>query len=323
MKVLIIGGGGFVGQKLARRLAKGGTLRGQKIETLVLADVVDPAGIDAPFAVETATCDISNPADVDALIGSDVDVIYLLAAIVSGQAEVDLDLGYEINMSGTMNVLQRCRALPHAPVVVFTSSIAVFGGDEMNVISDTTIPNPQTSYGAQKAIGELLVNDFSRRGLIDGRGVRLPTISVRPGKPNRAASGFMSSIFREPLNGQTANCPVSRDFPHFYLSPRICIENLVRVAEVPAEDFGSNRCMTMPGQNLTIGEMIYAMTAVVGPEPAKLITYDPQPEVWEIAKGWQFEIETKKARALGLVSDDSFEDNIRYYIEDDQPYHNA
>ncbi|MFX4228708.1 MAG: NAD-dependent epimerase/dehydratase family protein [Porticoccaceae bacterium] len=163
---------------------------------------------------------------MDALIGSDVDVIYLLAAIVSGQAEVDLDLGYDINMSGTMNVLQRCRALPHAPVVVFTSSIAVFGGDEINVISDTTIRNPQTSYGAQKAIGELLVNDFSRRGLIDGRGVRLPTISVRPGKPNRAASGFMSSIFREPLNGQTANCPVSRDFPHFYLSPRKCIENL-------------------------------------------------------------------------------------------------
>lgn len=321
MKVLIIGGGGFVGQKLGRRLAARGTLRGETITEMVLADVVDPATFDAPFALETATCDISKPDEVNALITEDTDVIYLLAAIVSGQAEVDLDLGYDINMMGTMNVLQRCRALPHAPVVVFTSSIAVFGGDLPDVITDQTIPNPQTSYGAQKAIGELLVNDFSRRGLIDGRGVRLPTISVRPGKPNRAASGFMSSIFREPLNGQTANCPVSRDFPHFYLSPRTCIENLIKVAEVPAEDFGPNRCMTMPGQNLTIGEMIDAMTAVVGPEAAELITYEPQPEVWAIAKGWQFTIQTDKARKLGLTSDGSFEDNIRYYLEDDQPFH--
>lgn len=319
MKILIVGGGGFVGQKLAHSLAKRGTMRGEAIDTLVLADVVDPARVDAPFAVETATCDISDAAQVNQLISEDVDVIYLLAAIVSGQAEEDLDLGMRINMMGTLNVLERCRALPHAPVVVFTSSVACFGGDLPDVITDQTLLNPQTSYGAQKAIGELLVNDYSRRGLIDGRGFRLPTISVRPGKPNRAASGFMSSIFREPLNGIASNCPVSRDFPHFYLSPRKCIENLIKGAEIPAEDFGPNRCMTMPGQNLTIGEMIDAMTAVAGPEPEKLITYEADDAVWAIAKGWQFKFETKKALALGLTADESFEDNIRYYIEDDQP----
>jgi nucleoside-diphosphate-sugar epimerase len=319
MKVLILGGGGFVGQKLAKSLAARGTLRGQAIDTLVLADIVDPPMVDAPFGVETATCDISNADQVDHLISQDVDVIYLLAAIVSGQAEEDLDLGLRINMMGTLNVLERCRALPYAPVVVFTSSVACYGGDLPDVITDQTLLNPQTSYGAQKAIGELLINDYSRRGLIDGRGFRLPTISVRPGKPNRAASGFMSSIFREPLNGIASNCPVSRDFPHFYLSPRKCIENLIKGAEIPAEDFGKNRCMTMPGQNLTIGEMIDAMTAVVGPEPEKLITYEADEAVWAIAKGWQFTIKTDKARALGLSADDSFEDNIRNYIKDDQP----
>lgn len=319
MKILIVGGGGFVGQKLAHSLALRGTMRGDAIDTLVLADVVDPATVEATFAVETATCDISDAAQVNQLISEDVDVVYLLAAIVSGQAEEDLDLGMRINMMGTLNVLERCRALPHAPVVVFTSSVACFGGDLPDVITDQTLLNPQTSYGAQKAIGELLVNDYSRRGLIDGRGFRLPTISVRPGKPNRAASGFMSSIFREPLNGIASNCPVSRDFPHFYLSPRKCIENLIKGAEIPAADFGQNRCMTMPGQNLTIGEMIDAMTAVAGPEPEKLITYEADDAVWAIAKGWQFKFETKKALALGLTADESFEENIRYYIEDDQP----
>jgi nucleoside-diphosphate-sugar epimerase len=319
MKILILGGGGFVGQKLARSLAARGTLRGEAIDTLVLADIVDPPVVEAGFAVETTTCDISDTTQVAKLISYDIDVIYLLAAIVSGQAEEDLDLGMRINMMGTLNVLERCRALPHAPVVVFTSSVACYGGDLPDVITDQTLLNPQTSYGAQKAIGELLINDYSRRGLIDGRGFRLPTISVRPGKPNRAASGFMSSIFREPLNGITSNCPVSRDFPHFYLSPRKCIENLIKGAEIPAEDFGKNRCMTMPGQNLTIGEMIDAMTTVAGPEPEKLITYEPDDAVWAIAKGWQFTIETDKARALGLSADESFEENIRYYIEDDQP----
>ncbi|PRY86905.1 D-erythronate dehydrogenase [Donghicola tyrosinivorans] len=319
MKVLIIGGGGLVGQKLARALAARETLRGAPISSLVLADVIDPAQVDAPFEVQTVTCDIADPASVASVIDADTDVIYLLAAIVSGQAEEDMTLGYQINMMGTMNVLERCRELASKPVVVFTSSIAVYGGEVADPIIDDSFLNPQTSYGAQKAIGELLINDYSRKGIVDGRGFRLPTISVRPGKPNRAASGFMSSIFREPLNGQEAVCPVDPDFPHYYLSPRKCIENLIKGAEIPAQDLGKNRCMMMPGRMWTIDQMIEAMRNVCGPEPEKLIRWEEQPEILAIVKGWRFDLRPEKALRLGLTADDSFEDNIRYYLEDDKP----
>jgi D-erythronate 2-dehydrogenase len=319
MKILIIGGGGLVGQKLGRALAARGTLRGQEISALTLSDIVDPPVLEAPFPVLTSLCDISDRASVDALIDADVDVIYLLAAIVSGQAEEDLDLGLRINMTGAFNVFDRCRALGTNPVVVFTSSNAVYGGEVPDPITDHTFLNPQTSYGAQKAIGELLLNDYSRKGLLDGRGFRLPTIAVRPGKPNRAASGFMSSIIREPLNGQEAICPVDRDFPHYYLSPRRCIENLVLGAELKAEDLGQNRCMIMPGRTWTIGQMIDALTAVAGPEPAKLIRFEDQPEIQRIVKGWRFDYRPEKAPKLGLRADESFEENVRYYMEDDLP----
>ncbi|HSF91089.1 MAG TPA: D-erythronate dehydrogenase [Paracoccaceae bacterium] len=319
MNILIIGGGGLVGQKVARALAARGELRGKEISKITLADIVDPAPVEATFPVETVSCNITDPASVAQSLTADVDVIYLLAAIVSGQAEEDFDLGYQINMYGTINVLERCRELGTKPVVVFTSSIAVYGGEVADPIIDDTFLNPQTSYGAQKAIGELLLNDYSRKGIVDGRGFRLPTISVRPGKPNRAASGFMSSIFREPLNGQEAVCPVGRDFPHYYLSPRKCVENLIKGAEIAAEDLGQNRCMMLPGRMWTIGQMIDAMDAVVGPEPAKLIRFEEQPAVWEIVKGWRFDMRPQKSLKLGLTADESFEDNIRYYLEDDKP----
>lgn len=222
-------------------------------------------------------------------------------------------------MMGTLNVLERARELGNKPRVVFTSSIAVYGGEVPDPIVDHTFLNPQTSYGAQKAVGELLVNDYSRKGYIDGVGFRLPTISVRPGKPNRAASSFMSSILREPLNGQEAICPVDADFPHYYLSPRKCVENLIKGAELKAEDLGQNRCMMMPGRMWTIGQLIEAMTSVAGPEPAKLIKWEAQPEIQKIVKGWRFDLRPEKAIKLGLSADDSFEDNVRYYIEDDRP----
>jgi nucleoside-diphosphate-sugar epimerase len=320
MKVLIIGGGGVVGQKLARALAARGRLRGREIATLTLADIVDPAPVpsDGP-AVEALRCDIADPASVAETITAETDVIYLLAAIVSGQAESDFDLGYRINMQGVLNVLERCRALGTKPVLVFSSSIAVFGGEPPDPIGDATLLNPQTSYGTQKAIGEMLLNDYSRRGFVDGRGFRLPTISVRPGKANLAASSFMSSIIREPLNGVEAVCPVSDEFEHYYLSPRQCVENLIRGAEVEAEALGLNRCMTMPGRRWSIRQLIDAMTAVAGPEPAKLIRWESQPEVERIVRGWRFDIHAAKAEALGLSADSSFEDNVRYYIEDDRP----
>ena len=317
MKVLIIGGDGLVGRKLAAALAARATLRGRPIDELVLADIVEAPVPPAPFPVRTRRCDIADAASVTATIDAGTDVIYLLAAVVSAHAEEDLDAGLATNMTGTLNVLQRCRALGPRPVLVFTSSIVVHGGDSPQPYTDHTAANPQTSYGAQKAIGELLVTDFSRRGFIDGRGFRLPTISVRPGKPNRAASGFMSSIFREPLQGRTANCPVDPDFNHYYLSPRKCTENLIRGAELKAEDLGLNRCMTMPGRVWTITRMIEAMTAVAGPAPAKLITWNERPDLAPILKGWRMDMRADRAEALGLSADESFEDNIRYFLEDD------
>ena len=320
MNVLIIGGGGFVGQKLARALVARGELNGKALSSINLVDVMEPGAIDGgSIPVNTSICDITNTASVAAAVTADTDVIYLLAAIVSAHAEEDFDAGWSINMMGTLNVLERARELGNKPRVVFTSSIAVYGGEVPDPIVDHSFLNPQTSYGAQKAVGELLINDYSRKGYIDGVGFRLPTISVRPGKPNRAASSFMSSILREPLNGQEAVCPVDADFPHYYLSPRKCVENLIKGAELKAQDLGQNRCMMMPGRMWTIGQLIDAMTKVAGPEPAKLIKWEAQPEIQKIVKGWRFDLRPEKSLKLGLTADESFEDNIRYYIEDDRP----
>jgi len=320
MNILIIGGGGVVGQKLAHALIARGHLRAREISRITLADIADPDVISGThIPVNRVTCDITDPGSVAAAMPEGTDVIYLLAAIVSGQAEAEFETGYRVNLTGTMNVLDRARALGTCPVVVFTSSMAVYGGDVPDPITDLSFLNPQTSYGAQKAMGELLVTDYSRKGFIDGRAFRLPTISVRPGKPNLAASSFMSSIFREPLNGKQAVCPVTRDFPHYYLSPRKCAENLIRGAELDAAGLGQNRAMIMPGRMWTIGQMIDAMDAVAGPEPAKLINWEDQPDIQRIVKGWRFDLRPERALALGLTADESFEDNIRYYLEDDLP----
>ena len=319
MHILILGGAGFLGRKLALALADRGTLRGRTIERLTLADLSAPEPIEASFPVETSACDVADRASVDAAIGADADVIFHLAAVVSSHAEEDFDAGMQVNLFGTLNVLERCRALGTAPVVVFTSSLAVFGGDVPDPIEDWTVPSPQTSYGTQKAVGELLLHDYSRRGYVDGRGFRLPTISVRPGKPNRAASSFMSSIVREPLNGDTAVCPVGPEFEHYYLSPRRCVENLILGAEIDAAALGQARSMTMPGRRWSIRQVVDAMTAVAGPEPAARIEWREQPDIARIVQGWRYDYNPRKALALGLEADDAFEENVRYYLEDDQP----
>lgn len=320
MNIVIIGGGGFLGQKLAHALVARGTLDGDPIRRITLADVNPPAGIgDASVPVDTTLCDITDPASIARVVTSDTHVIYHLAAVVSAHAEAEFEDGMQINLFGTYNILERCRNLGTAPRVIFTSSIAVYGGEVPDPITETSLLNPQTSYGTQKAIGELLVNDYARKGYVDGRGVRLPTISIRPGKPNRAASSFMSSILREPLNGQEANCPVDEDFLHYYLSPRRCVENLIRTAEIPADDLGRNRILQMPGRTLSIRQMIDAMTAVAGPEPARSITWQPDDAIRSIVGGWRFDIHADRALALGMEADAGFEDNVRYYIEDDRP----
>lgn len=203
------------------------------------------------------------------------------------------------------------------PVVVYASSVAVHGGEEPEVVPDGVELNPQTSYGTQKAMGELLLNDMTRRGYMDGRGLRLPTVSIRPGRANAAASGFMSSIFREPLQGEPANCPVGKDYAVWHSAPRTVIDNLVLAAEIDGEAFGPNRCVNLPGRTDTIGEMIEAMTRVAGPEAAERITWEKDPEVERIVTGWRMRFRPEKALRLGFKADRSFEDNVRWFLEDD------
>lgn len=317
MRVLITGGGGFLGTKLARALAKKGEIRGRAITHMTQADLAAPEAVDAPFPVEGLALDIGDRAAVDAAFETPPDAIFHLAAVVSGQAEAEFDIGMRVNLYGTINILEAARAAGNVPILVFTSSVAVFGGEIPEVIEDWTCLNPQTSYGAQKAAGEMLVTDFSRKGFIDGRGLRLPTVTVRPGKPNAAASSFMSSIFREPLQGEEANCPVSEDYPIWNSAPRTVVANLVHAAEVPAEDWGENRCLAIPGQTNTVAEMVRAMTNVAGSNAAGLITWKPDPFVQKICDGWRAHLNPQKAIRLGFHRDKGFEDNIRWFLEDD------
>ena len=321
MKILITGGGGFIGQKLAKKLCETGTLNQQKITEITLADVQEPAVFEASIPVRRIVSDISSASDVDALFEGKPDVIYHLAAIVSGAAEANFDLGMRINLGGTINVLDAARKLGEAsgtpPMVIFASSVAVHGGEAPDTVIDGVELNPQTSYGTQKSIGELLLQDYSRKDFIDGRGLRLPTVSIRPGKANAAASSFMSSIFRDTLQGDNSNCPVGRDFPVWHTAPRTIVENLIHAASIPAADFGYNRNLNLPGRTDTIGEMIDAMTAVAGPEAENRITWDTDTVIEKIVIGWRARFAPEKALSLGFKADTSFADSVRYFLEDD------
>ncbi|MCC7645884.1 MULTISPECIES: D-erythronate dehydrogenase [unclassified Janthinobacterium] len=320
MKVLITGGAGFLGQRLARRLLAQGQLTDshgqlQTISELVLVDVV--AAHDFNDArVNVVTGDIADGALMRATIDAQTTSIFHLAAIVSGQAEADFELGMRINLDASRLLLDICRELGHKPKVVFTSSVAVYGGKLPDVVQDTTALNPQSSYGAQKAIGELLLNDYSRRGFVDGRVLRLPTISVRPGKPNKAASSFASGIIREPLNGEGAVCPVSTDLRLWLLSPRGAIASLIAGHELAGEAFGASRTVNLPGLSVSVGEMIAALEQVAGSEVTKRISYAPDPAVERIVKSWPGAWDTARAEALGLTADADFASIIRAYIDD-------
>lgn len=317
MRVLITGGGGFLGQKLATALGKAGILRGRKITALVLADVAAPVLKGLPFPVEGVACNISDANAVSSLMPQPFDVIFHLAAIVSGQAEADFDLGLQVNLFGTLNLLQAARAAGNCPVVVYASSIAAHGGEEPEVIVDGLELNPQTSYGTQKVMGELLLNDMSRRKMVDGRGLRLPTVSIRPGKANAAASSFMSSIFRDTMQGESSNCPVAKDYPIYHTAPRTVIANLIHAAELDGKAFGTNRCINLPGRTDTVAEMIAAMTLVAGGEPASRITWNPDPVIQAIVKGWRGHVRPEKALRLGFCADVSFADTVRWFLADD------
>ena len=317
MKVLVIGAAGMVGRKLVAALLAAGQVGGQAIASLALADVIRPAVPEAPFPVTTTVIDLSSPEAATVLIDDRPDLIFHLAAIVSGEAEADFEKGYRINLDGTRLLLEAIRLAAYRPRLVFTSSIAVFGEPLPPVIGDSQGHTPLTSYGTQKAIGELLLADYSRRGFVDGIGIRLPTIAVRPGLPNKAASGFFSSIIREPLVGQEALLPVAETVRHWFASPRAAIGFLMHAATLDTDLLDNQRNLSMPGLSATVGEQIAALGRVAGPKATALIRRQPDEIIAGIVAGWPQAFDASRAKALGFVGETSFDEIIRIHIEDE------
>ncbi len=320
MNILIIGAAGMVGRKLTQRLLSTGELGDSLISGLTLVDVVEPEKpAVAAFPVETGVADLSEPGIAEKLVASRPDTIFHLAAIVSGEAEADFEKGYRINLDGTRYLLEAIRKVGdgYRPRLVFTSSIAVFGAPFPEAIGDEFFSTPLTSYGAQKAIDELLLSDYTRKGFVDGVGIRLPTICVRPGKPNKAASGFFSGIIREPLAGQEAVLPVDESVRHWHASPRSAVGFLIHAATIDGEKLGARRNVTMPGLSVTVGEQIEALRRIAGDKVTARIRREPDPVIMKIVEGWPRNFSPDRARALGFVAEQSFDDIIRIHIDDE------
>jgi nucleoside-diphosphate-sugar epimerase len=321
MKVLVIGAAGMVGRKLVAALLAAGRVGGRDIAALTLADVIEPVTPAATIPIISVATDVSSPGAAEALIADRPDLIFHLAAIVSGEAEADFEKGYRINLDGTRYLFEAIRLAgmqqAYKPRVVFTSSIAVFGEPLPEVIGDTQQHTPLTSYGTQKAIGELLLADYSRRGFFDGVGIRLPTIVVRPGKPNKAASGFFSGILREPLAGMEAILPVTEDVRHWFASPRAAVGFLLHAASLDTGPLGARRNLTMPGLAATVGEEIAALERVAGAKAVGLIRREPDETIIRIVAGWPKAFDARRASGLGFVGDASFDEIIRIHIEDE------
>jgi len=318
MRILITGAAGMVGRKLIARLAKDGTLRGRKITALDLHDIVPPqAPAMEGVTVTTHTGDLASVGASESLVASRPDVVFHLAGIVSGEAEANFDLGYRVNLDGTRALFDAIRLAAISPRVVFTSSIAVFGAPFPEVIPDEFHPTPLTSYGAQKLMSEVLLADYTRRGFFDGIGIRLPTICVRPGKPNKAASGFFSGIIREPLAGHEAILPVPRSVVHTHASPRSAVNFLIHAAGIDGAAVGPRRNLTMPGVGVSVGEQIEALERVAGAKVAGLIREVPDETIWAIVRGWPTRFEAKRSRELGFGAETSFDEIIRAHIDDE------
>ena len=308
MKILITGGGGFIGSRLAAALKKK-----HPEAKVTLLDMAFPPGLEREF-----TCiagDVAAPEVIAKALGNDTDSVFHLAAVVSGGAEADFDLGYRVNLDGTRHLLEACRKLAKPPKVVFASSVAAFGGQLPEVLDDSTTPTPQTSYGTQKVIGEYLIADFTRKGMIDGRSLRLPTIVVRPGKPNLAASSFASGIIREPLNGVVAECPVPDTTGVWILSPKRVVEAFVHAHQLPGSAWPSSRVVNLPGITLSVREMIDAMGRVAGKAAAGRVKFVPDARIQAIVKTWPVRFATPRALAMGFTADADFESVVRDYIE--------
>jgi nucleoside-diphosphate-sugar epimerase len=316
MQVLIVGAAGMIGRKLTARLVADGNLGGREIERLTLVDVVAPASPDG--RAESIAADLTAPGEVERLVESRPDLIVHLAAVVSGEAESDFEKGYRVNLDGTRALLDAIRAADgYRPRLVFTSSIAVYGPPLPDRIPEDFQEAPLTSYGTQKAIGELLLADYTRRGFVDGIGLRLPTICIRPGRPNKAASGFFSSILREPLVGREAVLPVPETVRHWHASPRSAVEFLIRAATLDAADLGPRRTLSMPGLSATVADQIDALRRIAGDRAVRLIRRQPDESIMRIVGTWAAALDAARATRLGFTAESSFDEIIRVHIEDE------
>jgi len=322
MKVVITGGGGFLGLRLAKTLLARGTLAGadgtaQKITRLTLLDAQYPADVPADPRLEAITGDIADEKVVAGVVTPDTGSVFHLAAVVSGAAEADFDLGMRVNFDGTRRLLEQCRRCARPPRLVFASSVAAFGGEMPPVLDDSVTPTPQTSYGTQKVIGEYLVSDLSRKGYLDGRSLRLPTIVVRPGKPNAAASSFASGIVREPLNGVVSECPVGPETGIWLLSPKRVTEAFVHAHELAASAWGTRRSLNLPGITATVAETVEALGRIAGADVAKRVVFKPDARIQAIVRTWPARFETPRAVTMGFQADPDVETVIRDYIRDE------
>lgn len=323
MRVLILGAGGMIGAKLARRLADEGQLAGRRIAALDLVDLAEPPVPPGDVSCHSRAVDITQGGAVESLLTARPDVIFHLAAMVSGAAEQDFEGGYLVNVDASRALFEAIRhaheADGYTPRLVFASSLAVYGAPLPDPVPDDQIRTPRSSYGTQKAIVELLLDDYSRRGFFDGIGLRLPTIVIRPGAPNAAASGFFSGILREPLAGLPSTLPVSRDVKHWLASPRAAVGFLVHAAGIDREAIGPHRTLTMPGVATTVGGQIEALERVAGQDASALIADVPDPSISAIIETWPRAFLTDRATALGFAAESSVDDLITVYLEDDAP----
>lgn len=309
MQIIITGGGGFLGQKLARALLHSSL----PFSELLLVDIQAPPALADP-RVRCLQADLTAPGVAESLISERTAVVYHLAAIVSSHAEQDFDLGWQVNLNTTRTLLEACRHARPGIRFVFTSSLAVYGGPLPELVNDGTALTPTSSYGAQKTMGELLVNDYSRKGYVDGLALRLPTICVRPGKPNRAASSFVSSIIREPLQGESAICPVSPDLRLWLSSPTTVVANFLLAATLPK---GDGRSINLPGISVTVGEMLTALTQAGGQAARDRVQFAADPAIERIVASWPGRIDNQRASALGFMADRTFADIIDSFITHD------
>ena len=322
MHVLVIGAAGMVGRKLVEKLAAQPEVLGFEVSRLTLADAVSPTAPAAlPGIAEAVTVDLSKAGAARTLVALRPDVIFHLAAIVSGEAEQEFEKGYAVNLDGSRELFEAIRIEgarePYFPKVIFASSIAVFGQPFPEKIGDEFFTTPLTSYGTQKAITELLLADYSRKGFFDGIGLRLPTICIRPGRPNKAASGFFSNIMREPLAGQEAVLPVDDSVRHWFASPRAAVGFFVHAARMDAAGIGPRRTVTLPGLSATVGEQIESLRRVAGEKAVKLIRREPDEAIARIVEGWPRNFDARRALELGFQAETSFDDIIRIHIEDE------